>query len=142
MKMKQIAVLGALAVASVLVGACSSSSSNNGGNAGSCLASSANSGSAACNTCVENACSSQVNNLNSPCSGYISCACPGGTFSQTAASSMSCQAQLQTQSCAPAVQSFVSCIASATGTGGSCASACAVTFDASTGGFDAGSTDQ
>ncbi len=95
MKRKKTAVLGALAVVAVAAVGCSSSGSgnNSGGAAGSCLASSSTSGSTACNTCVQNACSAQINDLSSPCSGYISCVCPGGNYSATAAASSSCQAE-------------------------------------------------
>jgi hypothetical protein len=144
MKMKQIVVLGALAVASVLVGACSSSSSNNGpgGAAGSCLASSNPSSTSGCNSCVETACSTQLSNVNSPCSDYLSCVCPGGTYSASASMSQTCVAKGQTQACGMALSSFVSCLTTNLAPGGSCASACTVSGDAGGTTPDAGSTDQ
>jgi hypothetical protein len=130
--MKSVWIVAAFVVTAVL--GCSSSTSSTGspgGAAGACLASSFSSGSAACDTCVENACVSEVNGLSTPCSGFISCACPGGTYSTTAASVPSCQSQLQTGSCSTAAKALTNCIASTVP--GSCLNACVTPIDSGTG---------
>jgi hypothetical protein len=68
----------------------------------------------------------------SACSGYLNCACPGGSFSQTAAESSSCQQQIDS-SCASAEQSIVSCEEQ------NCASQCGISGGSSGGGSGSGS---
>ncbi len=118
-------VAGLIAVAAAAF-ACSSSSS--GGNSSSaCVYAGADS---SCQSCMQNSCGSQVSSGESACSAYLSCACPGGTFSESAASASSCQMQV-TSACSSAEQAIVQCESS------NCASAC-TTSGSSSGGSSGG----
>jgi hypothetical protein len=140
--MGKVTKLWALAAACTVLVGCSSNGSgggNNNSNAGAACyetavaQSTADSGVtivAACTACVENACASQLDALNTPCAGYVACACPGGTYSASAAATPSCEAQFATAACAQASQTVETCFVQ--GYTGSCLSACTV-GDASVG---------
>ena len=126
---KAVMIVGALATATLATFACSSNSNNA---ATSCLAS-ANGATSECVSCVESKCGSQLNALDSACSAYISCACPGGTYSQSAATSSSCVANEMASGCETADNNVGSCVTS------NCSSQC--TSSSSSGsGSSSGST--
>ncbi|MGD0524866.1 MAG: hypothetical protein ABSE49_06975 [Polyangiaceae bacterium] len=108
-------IVGAMALAAVAAFACSSSSGNN--SLANCLAS-ANGASASCTSCVESKCGSQLSAANSACSAFVSCACPGGTYSASAAMSESCEMNATTSDCQTAGNNIDSCVTS------NCASQC------------------
>ena len=78
-------VWGMVLPALTAVLACSSSSSGSGsGSVGACAQGlSGNSAGSACGTCEGNNCASQIGGIESGCSDYLSCICPGGTFNQS-----------------------------------------------------------
>jgi hypothetical protein len=98
-------VLGAVATALVALVACSSSSSSGSNN--SCVAASAPS--PACYSCGQSMCGSQLSTYESDCGSYISCSCPGGTYSATAAMSSACTADV-TGTCQTADQALGACV--------------------------------
>jgi hypothetical protein len=121
-------LIASLVALSAAAFACSSSS-NSGGASNACVYAGTSS---SCQSCVQNSCGSQVSSGESACSGYLNCACPGGSFSQTAAESSSCQQQIDS-SCASAEQSIVSCEEQ------NCASQCGISGGSSGGGSGSGS---
>jgi hypothetical protein len=102
-------ILGAMAMTAAAACACSSTSSSSG-SAGptACTTSGFDSnGNAACGTCVESACASQVSMFQSACSDFQSCACPGGTFNP--ADEKSCESKLTESGCSSALSVLDSC---------------------------------
>ncbi|HEY3822786.1 MAG TPA: hypothetical protein VGL81_36730 [Polyangiaceae bacterium] len=103
-------IVGGIVTAALAAFACSSSSGGGGNN--SCVNSAASQGSAACGSCLESKCGSQLSAAESGCSDLLSCECPGGTFSATAAASSACQAKAMESSCSGPYQDVGSCITS------------------------------
>ena len=63
---------------------------------------------AACTTCENNSCGSELSGVESGCSSYLSCICPGGTFTSSAAES--CEIDISSASCASAVMAMSQCV--------------------------------
>ena len=84
--------------------ACSSSSGGGGGSGNSCLSSQG--GSSACFSCEQNSCGSALSGVESACSDFLSCICPGGTYTPSAA--QSCGSKITT-SCGNADSALLSC---------------------------------
>lgn len=99
-------ILGAVAMAAVALVACSSSSNGSGSNT-SCVEGSAPN--EACYSCAQSNCGSQLSAFESDCSTYLSCVCPGGTYSSTAAASSGCNADVTGQ-CQTTDMTFSTCI--------------------------------
>jgi hypothetical protein len=97
---KFVVALGAVA-AWVGLFACSSSGGTN-----SCLATALGSD---CLSCLQTSCASQLSGVESACSGYLSCACPGGNFSCSSFASSACQQMAGESSCETAEDSFDAC---------------------------------
>lgn len=95
--------------------ACSTSS--NGGDAGAnygsytaCITQGASSD---CVTCVENNCGTPLSNIESSCTDYLNCACPGGSYDASAASSSTCEGALTNNTpCNNATDGFGACLQS------------------------------
>jgi hypothetical protein len=92
------------------------SGSGSGGTAMQCLQSSANS---ACYSCAASNCAAQLSALETGCSAYISCVCPGGVYD--ANNVTECQPQEMVAGCTNALQPFATCEEQ------SCAAACTTT---------------
>jgi hypothetical protein len=92
------------------------SGSSSGGTAMQCLQTSANT---ACYSCVASNCAAQLSALETGCSAYFSCVCPGGVYD--ANNVTACQSQEMVSSCTSALSPFASCEEQ------SCASACTTT---------------
>jgi hypothetical protein len=93
--------MGACLAAGLALLGCSSSSKGSGSSdGGSCLAAGGpGEPSQACLSCYESKCASQLSAVESGCSDLISCECPGGTFSLSAATSATCQSKADEPSC-------------------------------------------
>src|ERR1700685_3033646 len=104
---KFVVVLGAL---SALVGlfACGGNiaGGNTTGETNACLATVVGSD---CFACVKASCGPELSGYESACSGYLSCVCPGGNFSCSAATSTACNPSAAGSSCATAENSFGAC---------------------------------
>ena len=107
MKIKRWTVAWALTGIAALLG-CSSSSSGSDGNAG-CLEAQAATGGSGCYACIQSKCASQLTSYESVCSAYISCVCPSGMFSVTAAESAACEQDLSESACTSASQAGQDC---------------------------------
>jgi hypothetical protein len=98
-------ILGAVAMAATVLVACSSSSGS--GSNTSCVEGSAPN--EACYSCAQSNCGSQLSAFESDCSTYLSCVCPGGSYSSTAAASMACAADVTGQ-CQTTDSTFSMCV--------------------------------
>jgi hypothetical protein len=105
-------------------GTCSGSGSGNGsgGSSGgspgmSCLQSSASN---ACYACVTVACSAQLSAVETGCSAYIGCVCPGGVYDANDVTA--CEPQEMVSSCTSALTPLATCEEQ------SCAAECTTTF--------------
>lgn len=98
-------VLGAVAMAAMVLVACSSSSSSNSNT--SCVEGSAPN--EACYSCAQSNCGSQLSAFESDCSTYLSCVCPNGSYSSTAAASSTCTADVSGQ-CQTTDMTFGTCV--------------------------------
>ena len=127
-------------VASVVAGcavlvACSSTSSAGPTNYGSYTSCISQGASSDCVSCVESNCGTALSNIESACTSYWSCACPGGNYDATAAMSSSCEANLTgNNACSNETAGFNTCVNS------SCAAQCG-TADGGTGDASDGSSD-
>jgi hypothetical protein len=92
------------------------SGSGSGGTAMQCLQSSSTS---ACYNCIATACAAQLSAVETGCSAYISCVCPGGVYD--ANNVQACSPQEQVSSCMGVIPPLGTCEAQ------SCASACTTT---------------
>jgi hypothetical protein len=102
------------------------------GGGGSCLQSLADSLGPGCYACLQASCGQETNTVQSACSAYLSCACPGGTFSSSAAMSSTCAADEQQSSCQTAQSALDSC------TSQSCGSPCSGSSEGGTGSSSGG----
>jgi hypothetical protein len=113
-----------LSLAALAAAACSSSSSGGGGSSGAAACFSQ--GNTACASCVESKCGGQLSAVESGCSDFIGCVCPGGSFNSSLASQ--CLSKEQEASCMSAVSPLQSCETS------NCASACTGSSSGGSGG--------
>src|ERR1700722_5594190 len=82
----------------------------------------------ACTSCLENSCGTQLSNFESACTDYLQCICPGGTYSDTAAQSTTCQMKGSSDTtCANADTGLTECLNT------SCTSECGTVGDAGDG---------
>ncbi|HEY1691662.1 MAG TPA: hypothetical protein VGG39_05855 [Polyangiaceae bacterium] len=120
-------IAGAVTVLGAIV-ACSGSTGSAGGAGGgtydSCLSSLLGS---ACIACVNSNCGGALGDMETGCSDYFGCICPGGNFSAPNAESQTCASKLEESSCASTGGgNLVSCAA--------CDSACSAGTGSSGGG--------
>ncbi len=92
------------------------SGSGSGGTAMQCLQSSSTS---ACYQCIATSCAAQLSAVESGCSAYISCVCPGGVYDPN--NVQGCTPDEMVSSCTSAIQPLGTCEAQ------SCGSACTTT---------------
>lgn len=90
-------VLGAAAVV-----ACSGQTASTGGKYDGCLSSMVGS---ACLACIQSNCGAALSSIESGCSDYLDCSCPGGAFSASNAGSQTCMARAGESSCTSATSS-------------------------------------
>jgi hypothetical protein len=134
MNMSHWLVASAFAGCAVLI-ACSSTSSGGGTNYGSYTSCISQGASSDCVTCVENSCGTPLSNIESSCTSYWSCACPGGNYDATAANSSTCTATLTgNTACVNATDGFSSCVNT------SCATQCGTLDGGTDGSTDDGSS--
>lgn len=95
--------LGAVASLVGLLGC----SSGGGEGPSSCLPAAVGSG---CWSCLQAHCGSQLSGFESACGDYLSCLCPGGSVSCSAANSSVCDAKAQESTCPTAGMSMGVCV--------------------------------
>ncbi len=70
-----------------------------------------------CDGCLNDSCSSQLVDFEKACPDYLTCACPGGDYSSSAAATPSCMADITGNSvCNNAAESMLTCIKASCGT--------------------------
>ena len=117
MKVPTTFVSTAAAAAFAVLAACSSSSNGKGGGSvPSCQGAtqSTGAGSAACNSCLESSCSSQISAVEGACSSYVTCY--EGCQCSDLTCIEGCEADLMQGSCPSADQSLTTCLSQSCGT--------------------------
>jgi hypothetical protein len=63
----------------------------------------------ACFSCLQAKCSAQLDSIQTACGDFIACACPGGTYSDSAYNSSACMNDANEPSCSSAGNALIGC---------------------------------